>query len=317
MSKKSPKPFDLSRIRPTSLSNRKSKVDMSKTAKTHQKGASFKDFLSSLPDALAARDFWSIVDAVVRARRNGKHFIWAMGAHSVKCGLSPIICDLIRKDVITAVMLNGAGMIHDFEMAFMGKTSEDVGEQLDTGEFGMAGETADFLNDAAKIASERNEGLGLAAGRKMLAEELPNRELSILATCAAMSVPATVHVAIGTDIIHMHPSADGGAIGRASHNDFRLHAALVSELSGGVFFHIGSAVLLPEVFLKAFAIAQNTGACLRDFATVNLDFIQHYRPTQNVVMRPTASGRGKGYAITGHFELLIPMFAAAIIERLE
>jgi len=309
-------PFDLSRIRPTSLSDRASKVDLAATAKTHTKGASFSDFLASFPDVLAARDFGSVVEATVDARSNGRHFIWAMGAHSIKCGLSPVICDLIRRDVITAVALNGAGMIHDFELAYVGKTSEDVGQQLDTGEFGMAKDTADFLNNAAIAAADSGQGLGQTVGKRILDNKLSFADRSILATCAEVGIPATVHASIGTDIVHIHPSADGAAIGAASFRDFRLFTSVVCDLSGGVFFHVGSAVILPEVFLKAFAIAQNTGANPRDFTTVNIDFIQHYRPTVNVVKRPTASGRGTGYALTGHFEILIPLFAAAIIERL-
>lgn len=316
MAKKPIEPFDLSRIRPTSLSERASKVDLAAMAKTHVKGASFNDFLASLPNVLAARDFRSVVDAIVEARSNGRHFVWTMGAHSIKCGLSPVICDLIRREIITAVALNGAGMIHDFELAFMGKTSEDVGEQLDTGEFGMAKETADFLNSAAIAAANSDESLGLTVGKQILAQGLPYADKSILASCADVGIPATVHVALGTDIIHMHPSADGGAIGKASFHDFRLFTSVVCDLSGGVVFHIGSTVLLPEVFLKAFAIAQNTGANPTGFTTVNIDFIQHYRPTLNVLKRPTASGRGRAYAITGHFEILLPLFAAAVIEQL-
>jgi len=316
MAKKPVEPFDLSRIRPTSLSDRASKVELATMAKAHAKGASLVDFMASLPDVLAARDVRSVVEAIVDSRSKGRHFVWAMGAHSIKCGLSPVICDLIRKEVITAVVLNGAGMIHDFELAAMGKTSEDVASQLDTGEFGMAKDTADFLNAATVSAAQSGQGLGLTVGRQILARELPHADLSILATCAEVGTPATVHVAIGTDIIHMHPSADGAAIGKASFLDFRLFTSVVCDISGGVFFHVGSTVLLPEVFLKAFAIAQNTGANPRDFTTVNVDFIQHYRPTVNVLRRPTASGRGKGYAITGHFEILIPLFAAAIIEQL-
>ena len=317
MVKKPLEPFDLSRIRPTSLSARESKVDLAATAKTHTKGASFGEFLASLPDVLAARDFRNIIEAIVAARSKGRHFIWAMGAHSIKCGLSPIICDLIRRGTITAVALNGAGMIHDFELAAIGKTSEEVASQLDRGEFGMAKDTADFLNEAAIAAANSDEGLGLTVGKRILAQRLPHRDKSILSTCAQVGIPATVHVAIGTDIVHIHPSADGAAIGKSSFLDFRLFTSVVCELSGGVFFHVGSAVLLPEVFLKAFAVAQNAGASPSDFTTVNVDFIQHYRPRQNVLMRPIASGRGRGYAITGHFEIIIPLIAAAIVERLD
>jgi len=315
MSKRYPKPFDLGKIRPTRLSDRASKVDISALAKTYQKGASFAEFLSSLPEVLAASDLRQIVQRIVQARARGRHFVWAMGAHCIKCGLGPIISDLIRHDVISAVAVTGAVMIHDFEMAYSGKTSEDVGERLQTGEFGMARETAEFLNEAAVKASRAGEGLGRTVGKMILEARLRFASHSVLATCAQTETPATVHIAVGTDIIHMHPSADGAAIGKASHYDFRVFTTLVSELSGGVYFNIGSAVLMPEVFLKAFAIAQNTGKGPTDFITVNIDFIQHYRPTQNVLRRPTASGRGKGYAMTGHFEILIPLIAAAIIEQ--
>ena len=316
MARKPIEPFDLSRIRPTSLSGRESKVSLPTLAVPYTKGASFIDFLDCLPKVLAASDFKSVVDAICEARLHGRQFVWAMGAHSIKCGLSPVICDLIRRDIITAAALNGAGMIHDFELAFMGKTSEDVDSQLDSGEFGMAKETADFLNGAAVAAANTNRVLGLTVGKRIIDQKLPYADKSILAACAQAQIPATVHVSIGTDIIHMHPSADGAAIGKSSFLDFRRLTSVVAELAGGVFFHVGSAVILPEVFLKAFAIAQNTGAKPSNFTTVNVDFIQHYRPTQNVLRRPTASGRGKSYAITGHFEILLPLFAAAIIEQL-
>jgi len=239
-----------------------------------------------------------------------------MGAHVVKCGLSPVIIDLMERGIVTALALNGAGAIHDVELALAGATSEDVAAGLRDGSFGMVRETADFLNAAAsRVFEAKDAGFGALLGRAVVDNRLPNRQWSLLATGWRLSIPVTVHVAIGADIVHMHPSADGAAIGRASHNDFRLLAAVLSGLSGGVYMNVGSAVLLPEVFLKAFTVAQNLGANVHDFMTVNLDMNVHYRATENVVRRPPLVG-GRGITLVGRHEVLIPLIAQAVVEML-
>jgi hypothetical protein len=236
-----------------------------------------------------------------------------MGAHPIKVGLSPLIIDLMERGILSAVAMNGAGIIHDFELAYHGATSEDVAAALDAGEFGMARETGEFLNRA--IAAHDSAGLGRAVGGAILEARLPNRELSILATGARLGIPVTVHVAIGTDIIHMHPSADGAAIGAASLDDFRLLAAVAQQMSRGVFVNLGSAVVIPEVFLKALNLARNTGHKVDRLVTVDMDFVRHYRPGVNVVQRPTQTG-GSGYRLTGHHEIMFPLLCAAVLENL-
>jgi hypothetical protein len=239
-----------------------------------------------------------------------------MGAHPIKVGLSPVLIDLLKRGLITGVALNGAGIIHDAEVAMVGRTSEDVDEVLGCGAFGMARETAEFLNAAIAWGAEQGLGLGQAVGRRLLESDFPHKDLSLVAAAAALEVPLTVHVAVGTDIIHLHPSVDPEALGATSHRDFRLFAALVSELDHGVFINLGSAVIIPEVFLKALTLARNLGHQASPLTTVNLDFVQHYRPLTNVVRRPTA-GAGQGYALTGHHELLFPLLAALVVEELE
>jgi hypothetical protein len=251
---------------------------------------------------------------VRRARSSGKPIVWGLGAHVLKVGLSPILIDLMDRGFVTGVALNGAGIVHDFELAVAGQTSEDVAEGLPSGEFGMARETGEELNRAI-VAGER-DGLGLGAGvGRYLTERRPKHlGVSLLAAAWRHGLPATVHVAVGTDIVHMHPACDPSAVGRATHLDFRIFAAEVARLGGGgVYLNVGSAVLLPEVFLKAVTLARNLGHRLRDFATANLDFIQSYRPSTNVVLRPTL-GVGRGYSLTGHHEILVPLLAAALVE---
>jgi hypothetical protein len=239
-----------------------------------------------------------------------------MGAHVIKVGLSPLLIDLLERGIVTAVAMNGACVVHDFELATAGFTSEDVETQLAEGDFGMAEETGRLVNDAVAAGSRRGLGLGRAVGEWLQAARPPHLSYSILAACARLEAACTVHVAVGTDIVHMHPACDGAAVGQASLQDFRLLAAIVADLDGGgVYLNVGSAVLLPEVFLKALTLARNLGHPVRDFVTANLDFLQHYRPTQNVVRRPVARG-GRGYALTGHHELLVPLLAAAVIEEL-
>jgi hypothetical protein len=296
---------------------RPSKVAAAAAAKPWRLGGTLRRYLASLPNHLAVQSLRQVVAAILEARRRGKPVILGMGAHVIKVGLSPILVDLLERGLLTAVAANGACAIHDFELAYAGFTSEDVEAQLTTGEFGMAEETGRIINEAVISGVRRGVGFGRALGEWMLAAQPAHLGQSIFAACARLGLPSTVHVALGTDIIHMHPSCDGAALGEATARDFRLLAAVVADLGGGgVYLNVGSAVLLPEVFLKALTLARNLGHRVQDFVTVNLDFIQHYRPTQNVVRRPVARG-GQGYALTGHHELLVPLLAAALIEGLE
>jgi hypothetical protein len=271
-----------------------------------------RDFLRGLPQILAARDFLAVAEQIARRHRAGKRIVLGMGAHPIKVGLGPLIIDLMRRGVLSGVAMNGASIVHDFELAYAGETSEDVAANLADGSFGMAEDTGRFLNDAT-AAARPDEGLGAAVGRAILAAKLPNRQLSILACGARLDIPVTVHVAVGTDIIHMHPSADGAAIGAASLRDFHQLAAVVAGLRGGVFINLGSAVLIPEVFVKALNLARNLGHRVDDLITVDMDFIRHYRPQMNVVQRPTMGG-GRGYHFTGHHEIMFPLLCAAVLE---
>jgi len=300
----------------TSLKKRASKVRRSDLAHPVTAGASFADWLDALPGILAGRDLRDLAAAIVNARRRKREVLLGIGAHVIKCGLSPWIVALMEEGLLTGVAMNGAGAIHDFELAYAGSTSEDVGPALEDGSFGMAHETADFLNGAAADAALGGLGFGEALGQAILGEGLPNAGLSIVATGARLGIPVTIHVAIGTDIVHMHPSASGAAIGEASLTDFHRFAALVERLEGGVYLNAGSAVILPEVFLKALAMARNRKKGLpRRFTTANLDFIPAYRPLTNVVRRPTTGG-GTGYQITGHHELMLPLLFTAVREGL-
>jgi hypothetical protein len=306
------KKIDLSKIKTYLIKGRTSKVRLDDFARPHQKGGSYQNFFSSLPDILASKNLKDVAAAVVQARKDKRPVMLGMGAHSIKVGLNPVIIDLIERGIITSVSLNGAGIIHDFELAFIGQTSEDVDREILSGAFGMAEETGRMLNQAINSAAEY-EGIGAAVGRMIQFGDFPYKDKSLLAGGARMGIPVTVHVAIGTDIIHMHPSFDGKATGAAAHRDFLTFCSLVSELEGGVYINLGSAVLLPEIFLKAVSLCRNLGNPLQHFTTVNMDFFQHYRPNTNVVRRPTQGG-GKGYAITGHHEIMFPLLAAAIIE---
>ena len=273
-------------------------------------------WLESLPKILAGNDFTEIVDRFVRAAASGKTIILAMGAHAIKVGLNPIILDLLNRRILSSIAMNGAGIIHDAEVAMVGCTSEDVAEQIGTGKFGMAEETGKLLNAAISEGAKQGLGIGRSVGAMLIRENFPYNRYSLLARAFELDIPVTVHVAIGTDIIHFHPNVDGASIGKASHLDFRIFARLVSTLEEGVFINLGSAVILPEVFLKALTLVRNLGYQARDFTTVNMDFIRHYRPMTNVVHRPTLDG-GKGYNLVGHHEIMFPLLAAAVIERLK
>jgi hypothetical protein len=308
------KKIDTSKIRSYSIKGRESKVRVKDFSKPHQKGGSFQDFFSSLPNILASKHFKEVIASVVQARRDNRPVMLGMGAHSIKVGLNPVIIDLMERGVVTSLSLNGAGIIHDFELALIGQTSEDVDKEILSGAFGMAEETGSMLNHAVGSAGT-DEGIGAAVGRMIQTGDFPHKNMSLLAAGQRLGVPVTVHIAIGTDIIHMHPSFDGRATGEAAHRDFLTFCSLVSELEGGVYINLGSAVLLPEIFLKAVTLVRNLGHSLQHFTTVNMDFVQHYRPNTNVVRRPTQGG-GRGFAITGHHEIMVPLLAAAIIELL-
>jgi len=273
-------------------------------------------WLESLPRILAGKDLLEIRDRMVQAASSNRTIILAMGAHVIKVGLNPVIIDLLDRGIIKGLAMNGACIIHDAEVAMSGKTSEDVASEIGAGRFGMAEETGRFLNEAISEGAEKDLGLGESVGAMLIREDFPFNRQSLLARAYELDIPVTVHVAMGTDIIHFHPSADGASIGKASHHDFRIFSRLVSELEGGVFINLGSAVIMPEVFLKALSLVRNLGHEVKDFTTVNMDFIQHYRPMTNVVRRPTLDG-GKGFSLTGHHEIMFPLLAAAVIEELD
>jgi len=308
--------IDPEKMRTLSLKERKSTVGVDDFSRIFAKGGTFGDFYDALPNILAGRDFRKIVQSLVDAFQEKRMAVLAMGAHPVKLGLSPIIISLIERGVFKAVAMNGACIIHDVEIAMVGQTSEDVAEELDQGTFGITRETAEFINGAIREGVVRGLGLGESLGRKILDANLPHTALSIMAAGSRLGIPVTVHVAIGTDVIHMHPSTDGAAIGEASYRDFKIFSSIISKLEGGVYINLGSAVILPEVFLKAISLVRNLGHQVNRFTTVNMDFLQHYRPTVNVVNRPTRKG-GKGYVLTGHHEIMFPLLAAAVVEKID
>lgn len=309
------RPLSVKSAKTYSLCARASKVTLKSFSKVPVKGDSLKTFIGKLPDAFAAGDFRAVVRAVVAAREKRRPVILGMGAHPIKLGLAPVIIELMKKGAITAVATNGASSVHDFEIAFIGHTSEDVAMELCKGSFGMARETGRGVNLAIKKGVKKGYGIGKSLGEYISNGAFKYKKESLFSNAYELGVPMTVHVAIGTDIIHMHPEADGAAIGKGSMTDFRLLAAVIADLEGGVYINLGSAVVLPEVFLKALNIARNLGNKVEDITTVNMDFIQHYRPKENVLKRPT-SMKGRHYALTGHHEIMFPLLAAAIIEEL-
>jgi hypothetical protein len=304
--------FDLSDISTYPLKSRKSKARAEDFGQPCAPGASIAAFLDSLPNILAASTLKTVVNAIVQAKRGDAGVIWGMGAHVIKTGLGPILIDLMERGYVSAIALNGAGIIHDFEIALVGATSEDVDEALGPGRFGMAEETGRLLNAAINDGVGAGLGLGQSVTRFLGEKEPQFARKSILATAARLEIPVTVHVAMGTDIIHMHPAASGANIGEGSLRDFRYFVSNVAKLERGVYLNCGSAVVLPEVFLKAVAIARNRGIALAELTTVNLDFVQLYRPQTNVVRRPTL-GTGRGHSLVGHHEIMIPLLAAAIV----
>ena len=314
-------PLTFGAVRTYPLASRKSKVSVRDFAEPPAAALSFTKFLDSLPNFLAAQDLRFLLAAIHRARKHRSPILWGIGGHVIKVGLGPVLIDLMRRGFVSGIAMNGAALIHDFEIALAGNTSEDVEAGLGTGQFGMAGETGEYINEFSKLASRLHIGYGEAAGQFLSSGILNVKHAasSVLVAAYKQRIPVTIHLAIGTDIPHMHPAADGPCLGAAAFLDFRLFCALVKQMHpGGVYLNWGSAVLLPEVFLKAVSVVRNLGVPLQPITTANFDFIQHYRPVQNVVKRPTVSLRGgrkpesRGFAITGHHELLLPLVAAAL-----
>jgi hypothetical protein len=306
-------PIDLSGLKTISLAERGGKVKQADFAQVHRPGSGVTGLLAGLPHILAGDSLRAVVDAIATAQARQKPVIWGIGGHVIKCGLAPILIDLMHRGFATAFAMNGSASIHDFEIALCGQTSEDVEAVLPDGRFGAAEETGREWNDALETGKGLGESLGSALQR--LAPEMYAPSSLVLQAWLAHR-PVTVHVAIGTDTPHTHPAANAATLGSATHHDFRLFCTLVSELNeGGVYINAGSAVVLPEVFLKAVSTVRNLGHELRSFTTVNLDFLQHYRPRVNVVERPHAQSGGRGYALTGHHEIMIPLIAALLIEK--
>jgi hypothetical protein len=317
-------PLTLGGVHTYPLASRKSKVSVRDFAKAPSRSGSLGKFLDSLPSILAANDLRSVLTAIRRARNLRKAVLWGIGGHVIKVGLGPVLIDLMRRGFVSGLAMNGAALIHDFEIALAGNTSEDVDVAIGDGRFGMAAETGEYINEISKLAARIRIGYGEAAGQFLNSGiiDVAHGKSSVLAAAYKQRIPVTVHLAIGTDIPHMHPAADGASLGTSTLYDFRLFSALVKEMHpGGVYLNWGSAVILPEVFLKAVSVVRNLGVALRPITTANFDFVQHYRPLQNVVKRPTASAPGSrgtescGYAITGHHEIMLPLVAAGLASN--
>ena len=306
--------FDLSRIRTYPLASRVSKARIEDFGRPVTPRASFRAWLDSLPGILGARDIRRVINAIVEAKRRQSGILWGLGAHVIKTGVSPVLIDLMERGYVSALALNGAGIIHDFEVALSGATSEDVDDALGPGRFGMAEETGRMLNEAIRRGADERLGLGQSVARYLADQNPPHARSSLAVTAYRLGIPVTVHVAIGTDIIHMHPDASGAAIGDTSLRDFRYLTSLVSRLGAGVYMNCGSAVILPEVFLKAVALVRNQGVALDGLTTVDIDFVRMYRPQTNVVKRPVAGTAGAGISLVGHHEILIPLIAAAVVD---
>lgn len=309
------KPLTFAGLKTYSLHDRYSKVTVEHFAAPLAEGASLRSFINSLPDQLLGHDFPELVHRLAKAHRGGRPIVVGMGAHVIKVGLNPVLIDLMERSIITGLAMNGACIVHDAEIAMAGSTSEEVGDVLGDGAFGAAKETGEVLNGAISLGAKADIGMGQAVGEYLLAQKFPHNDKSLLATAAKLGIPVTVHVAMGTDIIHIHPSASGADIGKTSHHDFRLFCSEISDLQGGAYLNVGSAVLLPEVFLKALTLVRNLGHKVDNFTTANFDFMKHYRTLTNVVNRPTATG-GRGYNIIGHHELMIPLLAASLLDEL-
>jgi len=306
-------PLELTHVKTYSLASRPSKVQLDDFARTISSDASMRDFLASLPNVLAVQSLRRIAERMQRARELKKPIIWGLGGHVIKTGLAPLIIDLIKRGFVSAIAANGSVLVHDAEIAMIGSTSEDVDATLSEGVFGGADETGRLLNNAARDGAADQIGLGEAVGRSLLAMKPRHQNYSLLCAAYDSRIPFTVHLTIGGDIAHFHTTADGAALGATTHTDFRLLAELVKRMDGGgVYLNVGSAVVLPEVFLKCVTLVRNLGHPLADITTANFDFIQSYRPQTNVVRRPTEKGAGEGFSITGHHELTIPLLAAIL-----
>jgi len=315
MSKYDIKPIDFAGLKTVPLEERGGKVRAEDFAAPYAKGTGVSGWLDSLPKILAGDSFRAVVKALQQARAARKPILWGLGGHVIKCGLAPVLIDLMERGYATAFAMNGSAAIHDFEIALAGQTSEDVEAVLPDGRFGAAEETGREMNLAIAAAAREGIGIGEALGRKLAEAAAPQASHSLLAAAYRRAVPVTVHVAVGTDTPHTHPAIDPAALGSSTHHDFRLFCALVAGLDeGGTYLNVGSAVVMPEVFLKAVSAVRNLGNPLGNFTTVNFDFLQHYRPRVNVVERPHAKSGGRGFAITGHHELMLPLLAAALIE---
>ncbi len=308
--------LNLENIKTYSLKDRKSMVSINGFGHKWRAGGSLKEFISGLPRFLAAKDLTEVVERLTKAVQDGRTVILAMGGHPIKVGLGPIIIDLMERGIISLLAVNGSVMVHDTEVALVGETSEDVDGSLEQGTFGMARETARVINTSAEEAVREGIGLGRALGHKLINDKCPFIKESVFASAANLDVPVTVHVALGTDITHIHHQTDGAALGQASLADFRLFCEAVATLEEGVFINLGSAVILPEVFLKGVSLARNLGYSLKGMTTVNMDFKLHYRPSRNVVERPGFEG-GRGFNLIGHHEIMFPLLAAALLDRLD
>lgn len=309
-------PIELGKVKTYPLASRHSKVNLEDFGKPVSDDSSLNDFLASLPNVLAVQSLRELAARIHRAHQLRKPIIWGIGGHVIKTGLTPVIIDLIKRGYVSAIAANGSVLVHDSEIAMVGSTSEDVDATLSEGAFGGAEETAQLLNGAARDGAKDQIGLAEAVGRALLAQNPKHRDYSLLCSAYESKTPFTAHVTIGGDISHFHPSFDGAALGTTTHTDFRLLAELVRQMNGGgVYLNIGSAVVLPEVFLKCVTLVRNLGHPLSDITTANFDFIQSYRPLTNVVRRPTENGAGHGYSITGHHELTIPLLAALLINN--
>ena len=309
------KPIDLGSVKTYPLASRTSKVNLGDFGKPVGSDASLGEFLSSLPNVLAVQSLRQIVERVRRARELKKPIIWGLGGHVIKTGLAPVIIDLMKHGFVSAIAANGSVVVHDAEIAMIGSTSEDVDATLADGVFGGADETGKLLNGAARDGVQDQIGLGEAVGRSLTAMKPKHQDYSLLCAAYDAKIPFTVHLTIGGDITHFHPSADGASLGATTQTDFRLLAEIVRRMDGGgVYLNVGSAVVLPEVFLKCVTLVRNLGHPLSDITTANFDFIQSYRPQTNVVRRPTEKGAGAGFSVTGHHELTIPLLAAMLLS---
>lgn len=309
-------PLDFKDLNTYSVHDRFSKVTVENFARPLKSGATIKEFLASLPDQLLGRDFPELINRLAESYDNDRSIMIGMGGHVIKVGLNPVLIDLMERGIISGIAMNGSCIVHDTEIAMVGRTSEDVDQVLGAGQFGAAKETGEVINAAINRGAKRSQGLGEALGEYLLEQDFPHNDCSLFASARRLGIPATVHVAVGTDIVHIHPSADGAAIGQTSFHDFKLFCRQVSELEGGAYLNFGSAVLMPEVFLKAITVVRNLGHKVERFTTANFDFIRHYRTMTNVVNRPTATG-GRGFNVLGHHELMIPLLVAGLLDRIE